>query len=85
MWVTPRVPVQVYSGHEDSRGVKTHARGLHHIQVGFSTPCYIRQQQQHTLDSSTGTSCDTVQYFTASNQSRLSRQTLAAFAMCAMP
>jgi predicted ABC-class ATPase len=34
VWVTPRVPQRVYSGHEDSRGVKTHVRGLHHIQVG---------------------------------------------------
>lgn len=33
VWVTPRVPLRVYSGHEDSRGVKTHVRGLHHIQV----------------------------------------------------
>jgi hypothetical protein len=38
VWVTPRIPVRVYSGHEDSRGVKTHVRGLHHIQVGLSTP-----------------------------------------------
>lgn len=33
VWVTPRVPLRVYSGHEDHRGVKTHVRGLHHIQV----------------------------------------------------
>jgi hypothetical protein len=32
--VTPRVPQQVYAaGQNDYRGVKTHVRGLHHIQV----------------------------------------------------
>jgi len=34
VWVTPRVPLRVYSGGaDDFRGVKTHVRGLHHIQV----------------------------------------------------
>lgn len=33
VWVTPRVPQRVYAGQEDARGVKTHVRGLHHIQV----------------------------------------------------
>jgi predicted ABC-class ATPase len=32
--VTPRVPQQVYAaGQNDYRGVKTHVRSLHHIQV----------------------------------------------------
>jgi hypothetical protein len=33
VWVTPRAPLRVYAGPEDSRGVKTHVRSLHHIQV----------------------------------------------------
>jgi predicted ABC-class ATPase len=33
VWVTPRVPLRVYDGCADTRGVKTHVRGLHHIQV----------------------------------------------------
>lgn len=35
VWLTPRVPVRVYAGgaQDDFRGVKTHVRGLHHIQV----------------------------------------------------
>lgn len=39
VWVTPRVPVRVYAGQEDNRGVKTHVRGLHHIQVGHQGWC----------------------------------------------
>ena len=35
VWFTPRAPVRVYAGQDDYRGVKTHVRGLHHIQVGM--------------------------------------------------
>lgn len=38
-WLTPRVPLRVYAGQEDNRGVKTHVRGLHHIQVGIAGVC----------------------------------------------
>lgn len=40
VWVTPRVPLRVYAGHEDGRGVKTHVRGLHHIQVRGPNKCW---------------------------------------------
>lgn len=33
VWFTPRIPQRVYMGRNDLRGVKTHVRGLHHIQV----------------------------------------------------
>jgi hypothetical protein len=38
VWVSERVPLRVYasSGQDDARGVKTHVRGLHHIQVRHS-------------------------------------------------
>jgi predicted ABC-class ATPase len=44
--VTPRVPRQVYAaGQDDYRGVKTHVRGLHQIQVcskhGVATHSYV--------------------------------------------
>lgn len=39
VWVTPRAPLRVYAGPEDSRGVKTHVRGLHHIQVSRRSCC----------------------------------------------
>lgn len=40
VWFTPRVPVRVYnsSGADDLRAVKTHVRGLHHIQVSEAKP-----------------------------------------------
>jgi hypothetical protein len=42
VWVTPRAPLRVYAGPEDSRGVKTHVRGLHHIQASRRSCCNER-------------------------------------------